>query len=997
MKKLTWNLALLTLLLMGLSNPWSVFAGTTGKIRGVISDARSNDALPGANVIITHIWSEGIETEVASGMGAATDVNGEFIILHVPPGTYTLTASMMGYKTLTQQQVRVSVDRTTSVNFKLQEEVLEIGEEVVVLAKRDLLQLDVAATENYISSEQYGETPFANRVEDVIALQSGVSGNIIEGEISIRASETREVGFLLDGMDMTDRKFNRPVITVQPGMVEEIKIMRNGFNSEYGQSRSGVINVVTKNPSDRLTFSADYQFSPAHRRHMGTSVYDINRRWEWRLLAGPNAFEGGELFLPEGIAGITKTWIGWNKFSENLLKDKDPNNDLTPEEAFELWKWQHRPIEYGNLAGHNVDLTLSGHVPSLPWTTSFLLGGKYEFFPFTFPQPRTHYDEKVSSLKLVSSPTAGIKLTLNGLYSEVKSVTQGFSTSSWSEEDRLSYGGGDWEIYYPYRKPVIDRYTSVAGLKMTHTVSPKLFYDFSVNHYYVKWAMGRADSARAADGRYFHGRLYLDPHSGWISKEDGVEDLASGYKLYGGGYTWDNSYNRRFSVNSSITYQFHPAHELKSGFEFRYDILREDRLHWHNEDSTKAFYRDYKVKPFEIAAFLQDKIEFQGMVANIGVRFDYFNTNSDRPDLHQALSYDSNELIYEAFMSGNYPMFRAKPKYYFSPRVGISHPLSERSKIYFNYGHFVQTPPSQGLYKTEADASMPRMQWMGDPNLPFEKTIAYEIGYDLGLSDFFQFHVGAFYKDYFDVASGMVYAHSDQSLILEWPAHNEYAEIRGIEIEIRKTAGRFITGWLNYNYIKKSKSNLEIPNLSQIPIVTDDPNIGRNGVLWGVPRSDIILIQPNGRGVITFSAPPGWGPKLWDHSLLGDTNLSLQVYYQSGNQVRHPDSGFRDKHPDVWFKELDRYWANMRLSRQIRLKSMRFELYMDVSNIFHTKYRYVPGGQAGIDYYNDLWDSGRLDEVGTDKLSNPLILRTESQDVYWAKLKEYLFGFRFNL
>jgi len=509
--------------------------------------------------------------------------------------------------------------------------------------------------------------------------------------------------------------------------------------------------------------------------------------------------------------------------------------------------------------------------------------------------------------------------------------------------------------------------------------------------------MGRADSARVADGRYFHGRLYLDPHSGWISKQDGVEDLASGYKLYGGGYTWDNSYNRRFTVNSSVTYQFHPAHELKSGVEFRYDILVEDRLHWHNEDSTNAFYRNYKVKPFEIAAFVQDKIEFQGMVANIGVRFDYFNTNSDRPDLHKTLTYESNKDIYEAFMSGQYPTFRAKPKYYFSPRIGISHPISERSKIYFNYGHFVQTPPSQGLYKTEADAGMPRMQWMGDPNLPLEKTIAYEIGYDLGLSDFFQFHVGAFYKDYFDVTSGMVYAHSDQSLVLEWPAHNEYAEIRGLEIEIRKTAGRFITGWFNYNYIKKSKSNLEIPNLSQIPIVTDDPNIGRNGVLWGVPRSNIDLIQPNGRGVITFSAPPGWGPKLWDHSLLGDTNLSLQVYYQSGSQVRHPVSGFRDKHPDVWFKELDRYWANMRLSRQIRFKSMRFELYMDVSNIFHTKYRNVPGGQAGVDYYNDLWDSGRLDEVGTDKLSNPLILRTESQDVYWAKLKEYMFGLRFNL
>ena len=107
----------------------------------------------------------------------------------------------------------------------------------------------------------------------------------------------------------------------------------------------------------------------------------------------------------------------------------------------------------------------------------------------------------------------------------------------------------------------------------------------------------------------------------------------------------------------------------------------------------------------------------------------------------------------------------------------------------------------------------------------------------------------------------MVYAHSDQSLVLEWPSHNEDAEIRGVELEIRKSVGRFITGWLNYNYIKKSVSDLEIPNLSDIPIITDDPNIGRNGVQHqdGVCTVSIAIVERLGHAE-HHDVEPFFGP-----------------------------------------------------------------------------------------------------------------------------------------
>jgi hypothetical protein len=987
--------ALLPLLLVFILSTF-VFAGVTGKIRGMVRDAANGDPLPGVNVIVSHTWNEGEEYEFTGNLGAATDINGEYIILRVPPGRYSLTAQMMGYSPMTMQRVQVSVDRTIQVDFELNQTVIQ-GQEIVVESKRDVIQLDVSATESYVTEEQYQATPFANRIEDVIGMQSGVSGNVIEGTIKIREGEAHELGYLMDGMEITDKKFNRPVMSIQPGMVEEIKIMRNGFNAEYGQSRSGVINVVSKTPSERVHFTADYQFSPAQKPHYGRNKYDPNYRREWRLMDGPNAFTGDTLYIPNGLHETKYTWEGWNRFSENLLNDNNPDNDLTPDEAYELWKWRHRPVEYGNLTGHNIDLTLSGKTPLVPWTSTFLLGTKYEFHPFDYPMSRDHYDERSGNLKMVNTLSPNMKLIMNAQYSEVRTVTEGSSKSEWSEEDRISYNGDGFPNYYPFYKPVIDRYATIIGGKLTHTLSPTRYYEVNLNHFYVKWHMGRPPMAPEEKGRMFHGRLYLDPQSGWIPKEFGVPDEASGYQMYGGAYTWDNSYNRRTKLTASYTDQINSSNELKAGLEYSYNILREDRLHWHNDDPNQKFTRDYKVFPVEAGVYLQDKIEFQGMIANVGLRFDYFNVNTTRPNPHRALEYDTNRDIQEAFSNGTYPTYRTDPKTYFSPRVGISHPLSDRSKIYFNYGHFVSTPSSLVLYHVLNDWSMPRITFMGNPDIDFPKTIAYEIGADFNLSDFFQLHVGAFYKDNTDFESGMVYAHSDQSLVMEWYDQNDYKEIRGLEIEIRKSVGRFITGWINYNYIKKSEANLEIPNLSDIPIVTDDPNIGRNGVLWGVPRSDISVLEPWAKGVITFTGPPEWGPKLFDHAIFGDANLSLQVHYQGGPKRRHPRSSFRDTHPDVWFQELDRYWANMRFSKLFRIKSSTLEFYTDISNVLHTKFRNPPGGISKEEYYDDLWESGRLDEVGTDELSNPKILRTESDDVYWARVKRVIMGFRLSL
>ena len=987
----------LLLLLVNLSISLAVHAGVTGKIRGRAADALTGELLAGVNVFIDKEWKNGEEVEFLPKLGAATDNEGKFIILNVPPGFYTLNAMMMGYTSSIQQQVQVSIDRTTFLDFKMREETLELGESVIVEARRDVIQVDVAATETYISDTDYKNTPFANRVENIVELQSGISGNLLEGEIQIREGETREVSFLVDGQSMVDKKFNRPVMSVQPGMVQEIKIMRNGFNAEYGEARSGIINVITKNPSEKITIGIDYQFTPAQRAHYGRSKYDPNYRWEWRLLGGPKAYEGDTLYIPDGLHESEYVWMGWNKYAELLNSDKDPNNDLTAEEAYDLWKWRHRPIDYGNKPGHNADLTVSGPLRFMPWKTNFLIGGKFEYRPFDFPQSTDHYDDKVASIKLESQISPGLKIVLNGTYSYMQTVTRGGGESEWSDENLISYAGHNFQDYYPFYQPLMNRRTILGGAHLVHTLSPKMFYEITLSYFKNKWGMARPDQAQAAAGRYFGGRLYLDPQSGWIPKELGADDLASGFRMRGGTLLWDNSWDTRSSISAALTSQFHPSHELKMGFNFNYNILVEDRVLWLKEDPESEVIKKYRVEPIEFAVFLQDKIEFQGMIANLGLRLDYFDPNTRRPDPHRALDYASDKELYDIYLQGKYPTFRPRPKYYLSPRLGISHPLSEYSKIYFNYGHFVQPPPSFDLYNVTLNGARPFVQQMSDPNLEFEKTVAYEIGLDFNLGKDYQIHAGAFYKINSDLANLMTYAHTDASLIMDWYSSIGYSEIRGIEVEIRKSFGRFITGWINYNYIKKSQSNLTIPTLSDNPILTDNPGIGFNGEVRGVPLSDIILVEPYAQGVLTLMAPDNWGPRLWNYPVLENSSLSFQLFYQAGARVQHPSQSFRELYPEIWFNELDRYWANIRIARNFQIDLINFEIYLDVSNVLHSSYRYPPTGRSGEDYFNDLWNSGRLDEVGTDQLSNPKILRTENDDVYWARDKKILLGLRVNL
>ena len=162
-----------------------VFAGTTGKIMGRVTDASNGEGLLGVNVVV-----EG------ENLGAASGENGEYFIINVPVGVYTLQAQYIGYQKVEVQQVKVNADLTTVVDIQMTSTVLELGKTVVVEAKRPMVQKDLTASRRTMSTEDIQDMPVSS-VEGAVNLSAGA---VNSGGLHLRGGRTSEVVYLFDGI-----------------------------------------------------------------------------------------------------------------------------------------------------------------------------------------------------------------------------------------------------------------------------------------------------------------------------------------------------------------------------------------------------------------------------------------------------------------------------------------------------------------------------------------------------------------------------------------------------------------------------------------------------------------------------------------------------------------------------------------------------------------------------------------------------------------------------
>ena len=230
-----------------------------GKIRGTVTDSETNEPIIGAAILIQ-----------GTTKGAATNVDGNYTIVAVGSGTYNLRVSYIGYSTTIIENVNVNIDLTTEIDIKLTPQTVE-GEEIVVIATRDLVRKDVTASLATVDSKQIEAIPVEN-FSEVVELQAGV----VDGHF--RGGRTGEVGYWIDGVPVTDAFDGSLSAGVENSSVQEVQVVTGAFNAEYGQAMSGIVNIVTKNGSndyegDFHVFSGDYL---SGRDDLFRNIDDVN-------------------------------------------------------------------------------------------------------------------------------------------------------------------------------------------------------------------------------------------------------------------------------------------------------------------------------------------------------------------------------------------------------------------------------------------------------------------------------------------------------------------------------------------------------------------------------------------------------------------------------------------------------------------------------------------------------------------------------------------------
>ncbi|PJA96174.1 MAG: TonB-dependent receptor, partial [Ignavibacteriales bacterium CG_4_9_14_3_um_filter_34_10] len=239
--------------------------GTTGKIAGKISDTVTGDPLPFVNVIV-----------LGTTIGGASDIDGNYSILNIPPGNYNVKASAIGYNAVTVTNVRVSIDLTTQVDFQLNETSLQLGQDVVVVATKPLIQKDLTASTAIVGGELISELP-VTEISDVLSLQAGVVTGA-GGDLHIRGGRSGQVTYQIDGVPITDAYDGGSVVNVNTSAVQELQVISGAFNAEYGQALSGVINLVTKDGNNNFNgsvsaYTGDYV---SNRDKVFWNITDIN-------------------------------------------------------------------------------------------------------------------------------------------------------------------------------------------------------------------------------------------------------------------------------------------------------------------------------------------------------------------------------------------------------------------------------------------------------------------------------------------------------------------------------------------------------------------------------------------------------------------------------------------------------------------------------------------------------------------------------------------------
>lgn len=759
-----------------------------GKIAGKITD-ESGDSLPGANVVI-----------VGTTMGAATDVEGRFYIINVPPGTYTVRVSFVGYATQEIQDVRAQLDRTAELNVTMKTEAVG-GQMITVVAQRPMVDKTMTATAASFNVDIVDNVLPTNSLDQV--LQTSVIATEMRGANKIGVS------YMVDGVDISDALWpagggtfaysnvkhdDTPVgtagstfedeistsgrraglvntsSTVSMGQVQEVDVIAGTFNAEYSAS-GGVVNIASKSGGSQLTTKLFLRSSLGGLDHAGPNIYN----------AVP----------PSGVFGGKTAAQVYNETKAAL--EAAVQTEPALQERLNFFNWTEGKYPYGDDPRMNADLSIGGPLTS-KGNFYFNLGvlNDHGRFPGEFQR------QVAPSLKLnySMSPT-------NRLTGMVK-LDDGGKLFGWKNR-QYTY----MYTFFLEGQPVNDKLNTLSYLKWTKTFDQSSFLEATASYVTSARTYGYAPVDDKLQYDNYGDFLVLDTvektekylintATRIFNAQPGndqfhqIDAWANQIRVGRPGYLYEDFKTKTLSLKADLVKQVTFNHQLKAGAEFR----RVDVNNFQQGVSigyaiNNAFpYEEivWDLKPWSFGTYVQDRIEYEGIIVNAGVRVDGYNLDTRLPA-------DYFDPVYLDTLANTNVIMRpeagadAKTRVYFSPRLGISHPITENAAMHYSWGIYTTPPAYLDAFRTYNVFSNPSLPQYVDPDPDPEVATAYEIGVNVAVAQDIAADLTAYYRDTrnagrygwsINVAPGSGFA------LYSYTTSWGYRDSRGIELNLVK-------------------------------------------------------------------------------------------------------------------------------------------------------------------------------------------------------------------
>ncbi len=900
----------------------------TGKVTGTAKDSRTGEPLIGVNIVV-----EG------TTLGAATDVDGYYVILNVSPGRKSLKASYIGYTSQTITDVIVNIDQTTIIDFTLTEQTIETQEVVVMAAKIPIVERDVSSSRANISSEEIENLPTVS-VTRVLGTQAGVQTS--DAGISIRGGAVRETSFMVNGITLRDERNNIPYTGISVTSIENVQVTTGGFSAEYGDLRSGLVNVVTKEGSkDKYSFSFIGRYKPASQKHFGISPHDPMSYWIRPYVDDAVAWTGtknGE--WNEFVQRQFAEFEGWNSISEKTLANDDPSDDLTPEAAQRLFLWQHRRQLDIEKPDYEVDMSFGGPVPVIGKSLGdmrFFASYRGSVEQYLVPLSEENYNDWSAQLKLTSDIAKGMKLLVDGLYGVTAGTNDNNGGAPGVFKSAASIASALNQVSFIDTRMFATDYwapteitRSSFGAKLTHVLNQFTFYEVVISRFESEYSTNPGRLRDSTLIKKFGNNYWVDeaPYGWQPAPSFGI---GSGMRMgVGMSNSRDSSKIAVYTAKFDIVSQLDKYNQLKAGIQLNYTNNQTNYASVDQFLPQGRYQSKWNTEPIRAALYVRDLLEFEGMVANIGARLDYFDPGGEWWVYSDWTQYFKGEF------SDNMDEFidreATKKQLTVSPRIGISFPISINSKLFFNYGHQRFFPTPENLYMLRRDTFDGRVLWIANPNMPLEKTVQYELGYEHNLFDMFLIRIAGYYKDISLIPLTISYVNRNEDLNYSLSQPNSYADTRGFEITLSKNRGDWFQGFINYTYDVRTSGRFGFRYAYENPAIQRDYERTTRDSEQTKP-----VPRPFGNANLNVFTPYDLGPEFAGIYPLGDWRVSLLGSWYNGFYFTWTGGG---SIPGILYNVQwrDTWNVDLRFSKSFKIAEMlNIEFIMDVANMFNFK------------------------------------------------------------